>query len=111
MSFATPSRERTRPAVPLAAMIDVLFLLLIFFMTASVFREQDQLIDVDLPEAETATGVPSPTQITITIDPQDQIFIGEHRYTLSELRQTLGVLGLGRRAADMGELDRMAADV
>lgn len=50
--FYQGSRKR-RPVLQLAPMIDVVFLLLIFFMVATTFRD-DLGIELDKPEAETA---------------------------------------------------------
>lgn len=58
MSFAQPTTAGgpvRRAAVPLAPMLDVLFLLLIFFATTSTFRTAEQQIDVELPAAQTGT--------------------------------------------------------
>lgn len=47
-------RHRKRPHINLTSLIDVMFLLLIFFMVSSTFRHGFGL-EVDLPKAETAT--------------------------------------------------------
>ena len=51
MSFAE-LRERRRPTVPLAPMLDIMFLLLIFFVTTASMREQERFVEVQLPRAE-----------------------------------------------------------
>ena len=90
MSFASESRERTRPTLPLAAMVDVLFLLLVFFMTASVFRERETQIDINLPTAETAeTQKPGPTRIVVSIDENNEIYLGERKVLITDLPDTL----------------------
>ena len=90
MSFAAESRERSRPALPLSAMVDILFLLLIFFMTASAFRERELQVPVQLaPSATADAGSSSATQIIITIDADDRIFLGPREHSLDSLRQTL----------------------
>jgi len=94
MGFVAESRERTRPALPLSAMLDVMFLLLIFFMTASAFREQEYTIDVSVPPTESAPargGVASPVVVTIT--PQGELFLGEQGHTFQSLRATLTEIG------------------
>jgi len=89
MSFSSETRERTKPAVPLAAMVDVMFLLLIFFMTASVYREKERQIDVSLPATETDTSTQGKAPIIITVAADGSIYIGEGKYTLSRLYDTL----------------------
>lgn len=89
MSFVVPTRQRSAPILPLAGMIDVLFLLLIFFMTASVFREHDQHIEVSLPATEAGAVPKTATHIVITVTQDDAIYIGEKQYTPKQLGRTL----------------------
>jgi biopolymer transport protein ExbD len=86
MSFATTTRERSAPVLPLAGMVDVLFLLLIFFMTASVFRDQELSMDVSLPTSETASAEAGPaTQIVISIGEDDRVYLGEREVPMDNL--------------------------
>lgn len=48
------ARRPRRPTINITSLIDVMFLLLIFFMVSSVFRENAG-IDITLPSAATAT--------------------------------------------------------
>lgn len=89
MSFAAETRERIRPVLPLAGMVDVLFLLLIFFMTTSVFREQEFQIEVAPPSISSDRGTSNQVAYTITIDAEGEIYIGDRRYDLASLKQTL----------------------
>jgi biopolymer transport protein ExbD len=92
MSFTAETRERTRPVLPLAAMVDMMFLLLIFFMTASLYREQERQIDVTLPGAETAEPGAHKAPIIITVNAEGVIFMGEQAYDLAKLRAALSQL-------------------
>ena len=93
MSFTAELHLRSRPVLPLAPMVDVLFLLLIFFMTAAVFREQELQIDIALPTAETAhPGDTLANQIIINLTADDGIYLGSRQMTLPILTQTLAEL-------------------
>ena len=60
-------RQRTQPEVNLTSLIDVVLLLLIFFMVSTSFVKQSQ-ITISLPEAESAAIVEEvPDQIDIMI--------------------------------------------
>jgi biopolymer transport protein ExbD len=80
MSFTAATRDRQAPVVPLAGMIDVMFLLLVFFMTASVFREQERQIDVSLPEASSAAES-RPRQFEVTVKDDGTIWLYGDQYT------------------------------
>lgn len=60
-------RQRAQPEVNLTSLIDVVFLLLIFFMVSTSFVKQSQ-ININLPKAENSPVVEdSPEQIDIMI--------------------------------------------
>jgi len=60
-------RPRTQPEVNLTSLIDVVFLLLIFFMVSTSFVKQSQ-ISINLPQADSAVIEPEiPDQIDIMI--------------------------------------------
>lgn len=77
MSFGAAQQNR-RPAVPLAAMLDILFLLLIFFVTTGSFRAEEQQIDVELPAAQAAGTIkPGRTELVINVRQDGAIVVGE----------------------------------
>ena len=88
MGFSSENRERTRPVLPLAGMVDVLFLLLIFFMTASVFRDQELVMEVDLPGSgnEQLTAGTEAMQTVVTVGRDDVIYVGERAMDLGEVK-------------------------
>jgi biopolymer transport protein ExbD len=92
VSFSSPTRDRTGTAFPLASMVDMMFLLLIFFLTTSAFREQERRMDVSLPQTDNATGQSARTQLVITIMEDGSIFLGDKGYNIQTLKQTLAKL-------------------
>jgi len=68
MLLTRQSLKPVRPLLNIAAMIDVVFLLLIFFMVSTTFTRETQL-NIDLPEA---TGKPAES-----VDLKVEILIGE----------------------------------
>ncbi len=90
MGFASESRERVRPVLPLAGMVDVLFLLLIFFMSTYSMREQELSVDVGLPASESAeVGTNEALKVVITYDEEGRIFLGERLVPLEQLESEL----------------------
>jgi biopolymer transport protein ExbD len=93
MSFTEGTRHRARPTMPLAPMLDMMFLLLIFFATTSTFRAEEQQIDVDVPAAQTATAVePTRTEVVVNILDNGAIKVGATLYTPEELQGMLEAL-------------------
>jgi len=64
-------RSRPRVVVPLAALIDVVFLLLIYFLLTSSFVSRTGL-KLELPEAGTSAPVTGP--IVVEVDRRGEIF-------------------------------------
>jgi len=54
-------RARTQPEVNMTSLIDVVFLLLIFFMVSTSFVKQSK-INISLPQAENSARVEEPTE-------------------------------------------------
>jgi biopolymer transport protein ExbD len=74
-------------------MIDVVFLLIIFFMVTSNIVQQEALIAVDLPTAKTSR-MPDSSQsgtrkITINVTGEDHLFLGMTPIDREQLRQYL----------------------
>lgn len=69
------SRPRSQPEVNLTSLIDVVFLLLIFFMVSTSFVKQSQ-ISIQLPQAE-ASAAPeeSPERLEIMITASGTFYI------------------------------------
>ena len=68
-------RPRTQPEVNLTSLIDVVLLLLIFFMVSTSFVKQSQ-ITISLPEAESAAIVEEvPEQIDIMITESGSLLV------------------------------------
>ncbi len=89
MSFSSESRARSSPALPLAAMVDINFLLIIFFMTTSALREQETALEVNLQRAQTGRSAASSVATSITLSAKGQIYLAGVEYTPTTLRAKL----------------------
>lgn len=87
MQFATPAPKRRKPS--LTPMIDVVFLLLVFFMLASQFG-LDQVIKLPLAAGNRAEGYSGPPRlVTIT---QAGVLLNGTPIALSDLPESLQAL-------------------
>ena len=68
MTFQKKKLFPTNPGVPLTPMIDVVFLLLCFFVTSQIFAQWETEIDVALPTAATG-GMPQrlPGEVIVNV--------------------------------------------
>ena len=78
------------PTLNLTPMIDVVFLLIIFFMTASKFAEVEADIELQLPEVATAAPLTSaPKQRTVSVEQSGQVQLDGKEVSLAELTEQL----------------------
>lgn len=74
----------------LTPMIDVVFLLLIFFLVATRFAEEDRKLEVILPSASEAMPMTvEPRHLIINIDEQGDYFVEGNRMNLEDLDRVL----------------------
>lgn len=69
------SRLTTENTIPMAAMADIAFLLIVFFMLTSTFAK-DTGLDISLPKAQTSQSLPK-RDITIWITNSGAVHIGK----------------------------------
>ena len=73
----------------LTPLIDVVFLLLIFFLVATRFAQEDRELPVDLPSAANALPMTvTPDELVVNIDSTGQYLVRGQQMTLAEINQT-----------------------
>jgi biopolymer transport protein ExbD len=78
--------EKEEPKVDLTSLIDVVFLLLIFFMVSTTF-ERESVLKVDLPEASAVEEREElPETLELVIDGEGRMFLNDERLLDSEAR-------------------------
>ena len=90
--------NREEPDINLTPLIDVVFLLLIFFMVSTTFV-RESAISVDLPESTAKPVEPDETSIAVTIDAQGRYYVNQQLVVnnkIETLRQALR-LAMGDR--------------
>ena len=79
------------PEVNLTPLIDVVFLLLIFFMVSTTFEHQSR-IQIELPEATAEASKPDDESLEIIIDAQGRFFLGDQQVVNTELKTLKGAI-------------------
>ena len=77
-------RNRTGLGLDLTPMVDVVFLLVIFFMVSTTFITLESGLPVDLPQAQSSQAQSSDLP-TVTINQDDQIFVGGSQVSEGDL--------------------------
>lgn len=88
MKFQSSTTEKRE--IQIAPLIDIVFLLLIFFMVTATYAEQEQAADVKVPTSDEGIDRPKAlTEITINVTAEGDCIINGISYSQSELLQKL----------------------
>ena len=89
MTFVRKNRSRA-PQLALTSMLDVIFLLLCFFVTVSVFSQWESEITIKLPTAATAEEPDRlPGEVIVNLDKEGRVTVNGKRLGLVELKDRL----------------------
>ena len=90
MKFTRGKTSRAA-TVPMTSLMDVIFLLLWFFVTSSVFSQWETEIQISLPTAKSAT-VPGrlPGQVILNVSEEGKVSVNGIKLTLDEVTTRLG---------------------
>jgi biopolymer transport protein ExbD len=91
MHFSDEKQAFTeRPTIQMAPLIDIIFLLLIFFMAASVFYQLETEINITVPEAKESTEMTrAPGEIIINIRKDGTIVVNQRELNYASLERML----------------------
>ena len=89
MNFRRNSRSHA-PAVQMSSLMDVIFLLLCFFVTSSVFSQWETEVAIALPTAKSAT-VPGrmPGEIILNLSKVGDVSVNGNKLSLGEVTERL----------------------
>ncbi len=77
-------------AIPMAPLIDIVFLTLVFFMVTSVYATLESEVDITLPTADTAQqNERAQGEIFINLRDDGTIVVNERVLSIDELQETL----------------------
>jgi biopolymer transport protein ExbD len=84
-------RAKRKPSIIIVSLVDILTILLIFFVVTTTFKKAQPIMKIELPEAGTAEKVPShePLIITLTPPPGEKIMVGGNEVPMAQLLQRL----------------------
>ena len=106
------------PTLNLTSMIDVLFLLIIFFMAGTKFTEMERSIGLNVPQvADPGAMTPAPEPKVVSVYKDGQVTLGSRDVTLEQLTgllatarqqyKDLTVLVRGDQAATHGRMSQV----
>ena len=90
MKFSGNRKRPKAPALALTSMLDVIFLLLCFFVTASVFSQWESEVSISLPSASSAeTPGRLPGEVILNVAKDGTVTVNARSLTLADLEGRL----------------------
>lgn len=76
--------------MPIITLIDILAILLIFFIVTTTFKKQESLVKVNLPESsEMASNAETDERVSLALDPEGNLSLGDQLVTIDGLPAAL----------------------
>lgn len=89
MDFLSQS-QHDEPNIPMAPMIDIIFLLLIFFITTSIFARLENELSITVPTAESATTPKRQLgELVVNLTQDGRIIVNQREISLEQLETLL----------------------
>ena len=108
MNFAV--RKRRAPSIIIVSLVDILTILLIFFVVSTTFKKDQPEVQINLPESKTATRAPAELEHAIvTVDEADAIKLDGRPVDVNELEGAVRNLSQTQKASLALQADRKAS--
>ena len=93
-------------ALDMTPLIDVVFLLLIFFMVSTVFVDFKRQMEISLPSSKSAVldEVPKPIELEVTVE--KQVFLNGEKVRLRDLESVLAKIDVSKKSAAIIRADK-----
>lgn len=108
MNFAV--RKRRAPSIIIVSLVDILTILLIFFVVSTTFKKDQPEVQINLPESKTATKAPAELEHAIvSVDEADAIKLNDRPVDVDELESAVRNLSQTQKASLALQADRKAS--
>ena len=108
MKFAV--RKRRAPSIIIVSLVDILTILLIFFVVSTTFKKDQPEVQINLPESKTATKAPAELEHAIvTVDEADNIKLDGEAIDADDLERAVRNLSPTQKASLALQADKKAS--
>ncbi len=108
MKFAV--RKRRAPSIIIVSLVDILTILLIFFVVSTTFRKDQPQVQINLPESKTATTAPAELEhALLTVSENDEIKLDGQTVAVEDLESAVRNLSETRRSSLALQADKKAS--
>ena len=103
-------RKRRAPSIIIVSLVDILTILLIFFVVSTTFKKDQPEVQINLPESKTSTKAPSETEHAIvSVDQNDGVKLDGKTIAVDQLEGAVKGLATSRRSTIALQADKKAS--
>src|SRR6266853_2082105 len=103
-------RKRRAPSIIIVSLVDILTILLIFFVVSTTFKKDQPEVQINLPESKTATTKPAELEHAIvSVDESDQVQLDGRAVDVDQLEAAVRDLPETRKSTLALQADRKAS--
>ncbi len=103
-------RNRRAPSIIIVSLVDILTILLIFFVVSTTFKKDQPEVQINLPESQTATKTPAETDHAVVgVDANDQVSLDGKPLPVEELELAVRELTTAGKTSLALQADKKAS--
>jgi biopolymer transport protein ExbD len=103
-------RKRRAPSIIIVSLVDILTILLIFFVVSTTFKRDQPEVQINLPDSKTATKASSEQDhAVVSVNENDEVRLDGQVVGVEELEASVRNLPATRRAALALQADKKAS--
>ena len=108
MKFAP--RKRRAPSIIIVSLVDILTILLIFFVVSTTFKKDQPQVQINLPDSKTATSAPAEMEHAIvSVSGEDEVKLDARVISVEELEKAVRELPPTRKSSLALQADKKAS--
>lgn len=108
MRFAV--KKRRAPSIIIVSLVDILTILLIFFVVSTTFKRDQPELQINLPDSKTATKKPAELEHAIvTVDANDDVKLDGRSISIEELQDAVNQLPATKKSSLALQADKKSS--
>ena len=108
MKFAV--RKRHAPSIIIVSLVDILTILLIFFVVSTTFKKDQPEVQINLPESKTSSAKPAELEnVIVSVDEHDGLKLDGRDISVDQLQDAVTNLPAGRKSSLVLKADEKAS--
>ncbi|MFL6531372.1 MAG: ExbD/TolR family protein [Chthoniobacterales bacterium] len=103
-------RKRRAPSIIIVSLVDILTILLIFFVVSTTFKKDQPEVQINLPESQTAQNAPAESEhAVVSVDANDEVQLDGRPLPVEELEVAVKELAATRKSSVALQADKKAS--